>query len=148
MIKHQQGFILINVLLTISLLSLFVLSQLQSLALQMKQLNLQHQRSLLLWEMQRQMDELVLHLASADYQLTINEHLYQVQIENQGVIPCLFISTNQGQFSSQHWFIRMQSLMDSKVTLAVHYAQPAAFKPCKQKVFRDIHEGVQSWVFD
>jgi len=144
--RKHQGFILLSVLLTLTLLCVLILSQLQLIVLQMKLFNQHHDQQLVFHEMEEELKHLIASstsLTATHYSLTLNGRGYSVDITEAGFFPCLPIGKN----SSQHWLVHLQAMGEKKASLEVRYAEPARFKPCQQGNARPIQAGVQSWLY-
>ncbi|HBI21345.1 MAG TPA: hypothetical protein DDY37_01955 [Legionella sp.] len=159
----QKGVVLLSTMAMIAVMSLLVLSLMQSVLLYMKannQLIRQHQvfyamesliNKLSLTEPgcviyskspNELIDQVVAHQGCTHKD---NQREYTYVIEDLALYPCLQIETAGVIQGSRHWLITIATTALPHVVLQVRIALPAETKPCLLTTMHQIQAGVLSW---
>lgn len=166
--SRQQGLILFNTLMMISVLSLIVLSQMQLIFVQLKATNLVLFRHQSFQRLENEANRLVLAgrkewpqecLISEANPNAIIERLkgkkgctvfnddqhYKFLVEDLGFFPCLQTIHNFMLYSTRHWRLTITAVMEKPITLQLRIARAAEYMPCVSNQTISINTGIISW---
>lgn len=161
--RLQKGVVLLSTMLMLVVMTLLVLSMMQSVLLYMKASNqLFHQHTVFY-----DMEDVINRLDVASSNCVVNNQnpnqLIDLLVANQGctheenrrkytyiigdlsLYPCFQIKTASGMRGSRHWLITIASTGLPHVVLQVRIAEPTETEPCLLTVVHPIHAGVLSW---
>lgn len=173
MISVQRGYILLTTLLMIGILTILVLSLMQSVYLDFKmsnQLTMNHQAFYQLESVAKKITNHISEYASqpcviqewdpnrvdtvlirqhgcaiSDMQQTELKQTYRYIISDLGVYPCLEIVLDDIRYSSHHWLISIMSERLPTYFLQIRTATIEQLRACELPNVRKISSGVMSW---
>lgn len=138
----QQGMVLFSVMILLLLISMNILSQLQSVNLLLKLLSSQQQEDNSRWDMENTLRNLINDSKwPAGFTNTVsnNNITYELISVDLGMEPCLLIDNKP----SHHWLIYLKN---KKAILTVRLAKNTNIEArCTSSFYRIIHSGIQSW---
>lgn len=159
--RQQDGIVLLTTMMMLVILSLLVLSLMQSVFLYIKssrQIIENHQLFHQMEVLANQLDATacivenkdpnqLIDLLSHDQGCLIEEkgHWYQYVIEDMGVYSCLQIMVNAAPQGSHHWLITLVSMQSPRILLQLRIARPAETTTCDVSLAHSIASGVISW---
>lgn len=163
--RRLNGMILLTTLLMISMISVWVLSLMQSVLLYIKATEgvVRHQESL--YQLERA-TEAVFHrehpIACSVSLLDPNQvidrllegfgcifkhadHSYEYLIDDLGPIPCIVMEGGQGMVTSHHWLVTVLTTTPHRDLLQIRWAEPGKTMACESQEPQLIRRGILTW---
>ena len=148
---RQKGIILLTTMAMMAIVTMLVLSLMQSVLLYIKS----NQQRMLHHEVFYQMERI---LNQWDFVATRpsmgvlveGKREFRYELKDLGVYPCLFIQINHHRQASHHWLITLTSMQSPRIVLAMRTAFPETLdenetKTCELSLQREIHAGMVSF---
>ena len=162
--KHQQGgMVLLTTIMMIVILTMLVLSLLQSVFLYIKSSNLVMANHQVFHQMEDLANTLdltnaacvvrdknpnqLVDMLSANQGCVMVEgrRQYRYVLEELGLYPCLQILMDGTLYGSQHWLVTLASMQPPNMILQLRMARPAETHACELSTMPRIYSGVVSW---
>ena len=161
--RRQGGIVLLSTLMTLMIMTLYVMSLTQSVFLYIKsshQVMTNHQ-------VFREMEQLVYRLDRTNAACLTRDknpnqlvdmlldsqgclidqggHSYSYLLADQGIYPCLQIRSDNRAYGSQHWLVTIASMQQPKMILQLRLANAIDTDQCELPMSHVINSGVISW---
>lgn len=160
----QMGFILLTTMLVMTIMSLLVISWMQSVIMYQKSLAVLEEHQQRLYDMQDialklnttatqcRIDSFdfnllryaLLHHRGCRYQ--VGSRAYEYVLADWGEFPCLRIKKGKQSLASHHWLISIFETTHQQNILQIRVATPTiSTKICESSTLRFISQGMVSW---